>query len=302
MDRRRAFATHASAVRMGLRAWPGRLWRMFATGVAFGSFGVGGLLLGIAVFPLLSLATRSPEQRGRRARALIGALFRLFIRWMRLLGLLTYELHDMERLQRRGLLVLANHPTLIDVVFLIGYVPDALCVVKSTLANHPSTRGPVRATGYICNNSGADLLQTCVDKLRAGGNLIIFPEGTRTRPGQPLKMQRGAAQIALRGGLDITPVHIHCEPLGLFKGQPWWRVAEQALRFRVQVAEDLPTAPFLEAAGGEASLAARRLTEHLIWYFSSSNTHEPVCGSHASAASRNQGVADLGTPTRRHPP
>ena len=285
-----------------LAAWPGRLWRIAATAIAFGCFGIGGLLLGVVVFPLLRLTVRSAERRGRWARALIGWVFRLFVRWMRFLGLITYEWRGIERLQRRGLLVLANHPTLIDVVFLIGHVPDALCVVKSTLANHPSTRGPVLATGYICNNSGADLLQACVDKLRAGGNLIIFPEGTRTRPGQPLKMQRGAAQIALRGGLAITPVHIRCEPLGLFKGQPWWQVAERPLHFSLEVADDLSPAPFLEAAGGEASLAARHLTEHLIQYFSPSTRHDTVPGSHASVAARNQGVADLSTPTGRPQP
>lgn len=278
-------------------AWPGRLWRVLATAIAFASFGVVGLLLGVIAFPLLNLLTRSPERRGRWARSLIGALFRLFVGWMRLLGLLTYELHGLDRLQRRGLLVLANHPTLIDVVFLIGLVPDANCVVKSTLANHPCTRGPVRATGYICNNSGSDLLQTCVDRVKAGGNLIIFPEGTRTRPGQALKMQRGAAQIALRGGLAITPVHIGCEPLGLYKGQPWWRVAEKPLHFRIRVAEDLPTTQFLDSAEGEVALAARRLTEYLVLYFTEPYKHLDIEGSHAGAAEGNQGAVDLGTPT-----
>lgn len=282
-------------------AWPGRLWRVLATTIAFMCFGVGGVLLGGVIFPLQVLLVRSPAHRERQARALIGRLFRLLVAWMRILGLLTYELRGLERLQRRGLLVLANHPTLIDVVFLIGLVPDANCVVKATLANHPCTRGPVRATGYICNNSGSDLLQTCVDKVKAGANLIIFPEGTRTRPGQALKMQRGAAQIALRGGLAITPVHIHCEPMGLFKGQPWWRVAEQPLHFSIQVAEDMPTAPFLDAAGGEVALAARRLTEHLTRYFTEPNKQDSVPGSHASTAKRNQGVADLGTPAGRPP-
>jgi 1-acyl-sn-glycerol-3-phosphate acyltransferase len=285
-----------------LMAWPGRAWRVLATAIAFACFGIGGLLLGLVVFPLANLLLRSPGRRGRWSRALIGRLFRLFIAWMRLLGLISYELHGLERLQRRGLLVLANHPTLIDVVFLIGLVPEAQCVVKSTLATQPCTRGPVRATGYICNNSGADLLQTCVDTLHAGGNLIIFPEGTRTRPGQSLTMQRGAAQIALRGGLPITPVHIHCEPLGLFKGQPWWRVAEQPLHFSIRVADDLPTAPFLDAAGGEAALAARRLTEHLIRYFTEPEPHQSTPGSHGRAAERNQGVADLRTPAGRPEP
>lgn len=278
---------------------PGRLWRILATAIAFVSFGIGGVLLWLVVFPLLSLLVREPARRQVVARGAVGALFRGFVVWMRLLGLIRYEVLGAERLQRRGLLILANHPTLIDVVFLIGLVPNASCVVKSTLATHPCTRGAVGATGYICNNSGADLLQACIDTLAAGGNLIVFPEGTRSRPGQALKMQRGAAQIALRGGLDITPVRIACEPLGLYKGQPWWTVAKRPLCFTLEVGEDLPSAPILEAAQGEHGRAARRLTERLIAFFS-----EPVRstdinskGSHASAGTRNQGTADLGTPT-----
>lgn len=279
--------------------WPGRLWRIFATALAFACFGLGGLLLWLVVFPLQTLLLRDHVRRQHAARAVVQAVFRLFIGWMRLLGLIRYEVHGAEKLQRRGLLVLANHPTLIDVAFLIGLVPNASCVVKSTLADHPCTRGPVRATGYICNNPGADLLLACTDTLAAGSNLIIFPEGTRSRPGQALKMQRGAAQIALRGGLDITPVRIQCEPLGLYKGQPWWTVARRPLRFTLEVGDDLPTAPILEAAGGEHGRAARRLTESLIRFFTEP-TRPPKTvtkGSHASAGTRNQGTADLGTPT-----
>lgn len=281
------------------RHWPGRLWRIFATALAFACFGLGGLLLWLVVFPLQTLLLRDDARRQRAARAVVQAVFRLFVGWMRLLGLIRYEVHGVEKLQRRGLLILANHPTLIDVAFLIGLVPNASCVVKSTLADHPCTRGPVRATGYICNNPGADLLLACTDTLAAGSNLIIFPEGTRSRPGQALKMQRGAAQIALRGGLDITPVRIHCEPLGLYKGQPWWTVAKRPLRFTIEVGDDLPTAPVLQAAGGEHGRAARRLTESLIQFFSEpARLSKTVTKwSHASAGTRNQGTADLGTPT-----
>jgi 1-acyl-sn-glycerol-3-phosphate acyltransferase len=281
------------------RHWPGRAWRVFATALAFACFGVGGLLLWLLVFPLQTLLLRDPDQRQRAARAVVQAVFRLFVGWMRLLGLIRYEVRGIEKLQRRGLLILANHPTLIDVVFLIGLVPNAVCVVKSTLAEHPCTRGPVSATGYICNNDAADLLLACVDTLAAGSNLIIFPEGTRSRPGQALKMQRGAAQIALRGGLDVTPVRIHCEPLGLYKGQPWWTVAKRPLRFTIEVGDDLPTAPILEAAGGEHGRAARRLTESLVRFFAepAGSSRTETKGSHASAGTGNQGTADLGTPT-----
>lgn len=246
----------------------GRSWRILATALAFASFGLGGMLLWLMLFPALNLLVRDRGRRTWLARRAVQRLFRAFIGWMRLLGLISYDIQGRERLHRGGLLILANHPTLIDVVFLIALVRNADCVVKSTLASNPFTRGPVRATGYICNNSGAELLQSCMDSLAASGNLIIFPEGTRTRPGEPMRMQRGAAQIATRAAQDITPVTIRCEPLGLSKGQPWWQAASRRLHFRICVGEDIAVAPFLQACGDEPALAARRLTDYLTEYFS----------------------------------
>ena len=83
---------------------------------------------------------------------------------------------SLERLDRNGLLVLANHPTLVDVVLLVSRLPNADCVVKSRLANNPFTRGPVRATVYICNDNGAGLVDDCIASVRSGHNLLIFPE------------------------------------------------------------------------------------------------------------------------------
>lgn len=268
---------HALPLQGPLDRTLGRAWRVLATAIAFGSFGLGGVMLWLLFFPALNLLVRDPTRRQPLARQAVHRLFALFIGWMRVLGLISYDIQGRERLHRGGLLILANHPTLIDVVFLIALVRNADCVVKSTLARNPFTRGPVHATGYICNNSGAELLQSCMDSLKASGNLIIFPEGTRTRPGEPMKMQRGAAQIATRAGQDITPVTIRCTPPGLTKGQPWWQVASQRLHFSLCVGEDIPVAPFLASANGEPALAARRLTDHLTDYFLNQR------GCHASA-------------------
>ncbi|MCD2476569.1 1-acyl-sn-glycerol-3-phosphate acyltransferase, partial [Staphylococcus aureus] len=78
------------------------------------------------------------------------------------------------------------------------------------------------AASYICNDSGVGVIDDCIASLRAGNNLIIFPEGTRTTPGRPVQLQRGAANIAIRGRCDMTPVHIRCSPPALSKELPWW--------------------------------------------------------------------------------
>ena len=245
-----------------------RAWRVVATAIAFSSFGLGGLLLRLAYFPLLKLLVHDPVQRREKARRAVQRSFAAFIELMRVLGVLTYEIHGLERLRREGLLILANHPTLIDVVFLVSLVRNADCVVKAALGRNPFTRGPIEAAGYIQNHSGGQLVDDCIASLRAGGNLIIFPEGTRTRPGEPLRLQRGAAQIAARGVRNVTPVDIRCEPLSLTKGAPWWQVPKRPMHFVIKIGADIVIEPFLTRNQGETSLAARQLTDHLHELFS----------------------------------
>lgn len=243
--------------------------RLLGTGFSFLVFGIGGLLLRLVYFPLLRLLVRDTSRQARYARLAIHYAFRWFVNLMRAVGVLEYRIEGIERLQRPGLLILANHPTLIDVVFLISLVPNANCVVKGSLARNPFTRGPVAATNYICNTAGgAELVADCIASLEAGDNLIIFPEGTRTPVNGEMKLQRGAANIAVRGVRNITPVVIRCEPLSLTKGLPWWRIPPSRMQFSIEVRDDIPIAPFLEAAQHESALAARHLTDYLHRYFS----------------------------------
>jgi 1-acyl-sn-glycerol-3-phosphate acyltransferase len=244
--------------------WHG--WRVLATGMSFALFGVGGLLLRVLVFPMLALCVTDPATRVRAARAAVRLSFRAFVGAMRLLGVLRYEVRGLDKLARQGQLILANHPTLIDTVFLMAFVRNADCIVKGGLWNNPFTRGPVRAAGYICNDRGPELVDDCIASLRAGGNLIIFPEGTRTPRDGGMALKRGAANVAVRGERAVTPVRISCEPLTLGKGDKWWHVPPRQAVFRIEVMDDIGPERFT-GPGVSDVLAARRLTEYLQRYF-----------------------------------
>ncbi len=240
-----------------------RTVRIFATGFCFVVFGVGGLVLPMLV---LLWAVRDPVLRAQRVKRLIRLAFRAFLGMMQVLGVMRCEVRGRERLQRQGLLVLANHPTLLDVVFLMALTPRADCVVKAALRDNLFTRGPVAAAGFVCNDSGADLVQDCIDSLHAGNNLIIFPEGTRSPRSGGLHLQRGAANVAVRGRINITPVTIRCDPLALSKGDKWYHIPVRRIHFVIDVQEDIEIAPFLD--GVPETLAARHVTAYLTDYFS----------------------------------
>ncbi|HAT33092.1 MAG TPA: 1-acyl-sn-glycerol-3-phosphate acyltransferase [Janthinobacterium sp.] len=243
-----------------------RHWRVLATGLSFVAFGAAALLLRLLVFPPLSLLARRRARRVALARTAIRLVLRAYIELMRLLGVLRYDIRGIDKLARGGLLIVANHPTLIDAIFLMAFVKRADCIVKAELWNNPFTRGPVRAAGYIKNGGGAELVDACIASLREGNNLIIFPEGTRTGSDGVIMLKRGAANIALRGARDMTPVLIRCQPLTLGKGEKWWRVPPRRVRFDIEVQDDLAVRDCIPGGVSEV-MAARALTAYLQQYF-----------------------------------
>lgn len=241
-------------------------WRVLVTGISFSVFGIGGLAFQV-ILPLLFILVWSRRFRIDCARWLIHNGFKLFVGMMHRIGVMTYEVHGLEKLNRRGLLILANHPSLIDVVILMSLVRHPDCVVKAGLWSNLFTQAPVRAAGFISNAIGADLVERCIESVHAGNNLIIFPEGTRTPRSGKMQFQRGAANIAIRGTINVTPVVIRNHPQLLAKGDAWYRVPVRKPHFEILVQDDIQVAPFMEKTA-EATLAVRDYTNHLYHYFS----------------------------------
>lgn len=255
------------------------LWRLSVTGFCFTLFSVGGSLLTALVFPPLRLLPGGEAGRNRRTQALIQRFFALLIRLLCVLGVMRLELRNAEALRRCGnLLVFANHPSYLDVVVMLSLMPRSSCVVNSRLWRSPFWGGVVRAAGYIRNDAPETLVDDCVAAMGSGEPLIIFPEGTRSVPGKPLRMSRGAAHIALKSGRDILPVLLTCNPPTLTKGMPWYRIPPRSFTFRLEVRPSLKVADCVDT--GEygqqpASLAARKLTAYLESYFTRElNRHE----------------------------
>jgi len=237
-------------------------WRLLVTGLSFALFGAGGVVLGIVAVPLLLAVPGSRTVRRQRVRRAIRIAFRAFVGVMRALGGLTYELSGFERLGRPGQLVVANHPSRIDVGFLIAFIPDAGCVVKRALWRNPAMMLGVRGAGYVPNLPTETMIERAAAALAEGQTLIMFPEGTRTRPGEPLRFHRGAATVAIRAAAAVTPVFVTVEPTTLTKFAPWYRIPARRPHFALVVGQDLDPGPLREEM--PAPKAARALNDALL--------------------------------------
>ena len=238
-------------------------WRIVATGWSFASFSAGGLFLAVFIFPLLRFFIKDRKLRKQYAQIILHHSFRFFLKMMRFLGIMDYDIQGAEQLQNQAVIVIANHPTLLDFVLLISVMPKADCIVKQQIWYNFFMRGVVKATCYISNIEPDSLLKDCKNSLTSGYPIIIFPEGTRSQPGEgkPSRFQRGAAHIAIRTHSDIIPIFIHCQPGTLTKNEKWYQVPDRPFHLSLRVGNTIKTASF--PTQKHSSIEARQLTLYL---------------------------------------
>ncbi|MEN8159548.1 MAG: lysophospholipid acyltransferase family protein [Myxococcota bacterium] len=246
-----------------------RALRAIRVGLCFLYFGVGVWLATRVLLPILR-RTRwrglSPEDVTLRTQRVVHLFCRSFIACIsRVMRVGQVQWIGAEALLNGPVLVVANHPSLIDTPLLLTKLPQADFIVSPDWLRFGLLRPVVESAGYLRVEDGAAVVRHAAERLRAGHSVVVYPEGSRT-PAEGLRaFQRGAAHIALRAGCDIVPVCITVTPRALMQGQGWTDFPLENPVFRIEVGEPIRPA----VAGGEEkrTLAARRLTGVLEEHF-----------------------------------
>jgi 1-acyl-sn-glycerol-3-phosphate acyltransferase len=178
--------------------------------------------------------------RGARARffgqKLIHALFVFFVRYLRTFGLLALDADGLSGLRdAEGLIVAANHPCLLDAVLVVSQVPQAVCLMKGSLARNIIFLGTARLAGYVHNKSGLGLVKQCEERLNEGANLLVFPEGTRTTGGKLLPFKMGFALVAVLTQAPVQTIIINAEGNCLGKNWPLFKKPGFPVRFSLRL-------------------------------------------------------------------
>ena len=236
-------------------------FKVFRGALVFTCFYLSGAFFGLLVLPLASLTTRDPLTRVRRNQWLVTGGFRLtldFLRWFRIFSFNSRTVDP--KLPAHPVIVLANHPTTIDVVAVLSVYRNASVVVKQKIWDDPLLRHVFRWCGHIAGGDGSmesniRLLDEVKQRLAQGFPVVIFPEGTRSPPNGLGVMFKGAFAVASTTQTDILPVVITATPPALHKAAPWHALPDQPVEYRVRALDLVP------AQRASARTLQRKVTE-----------------------------------------
>jgi len=206
---------------------------LYALLLGLGAVSLAWSLVSWVLYPLL------PAQAGRDlGRASIAHVYRAFWAIASACGMMRIDASCLDALKDEpSLIFVANHPTMLDALLLVAHLPRSACIMKASLMRNIFLGAGARLARYIRNDSARTMVRLAVDDLRNGGQLVIFPEGTRTVTPPLNTFRPGVTLIAKLAQAPIQTVFIDTDSPYLGKGWPIWRTPPVPVRFKARLGE-----------------------------------------------------------------
>ncbi|QKF71808.1 lysophospholipid acyltransferase [Campylobacter geochelonis] len=208
----------------------------------FALFGLICLVGNLVFIPIVLLNLQRFKIVENLARDMIFISWRSFILATKFFKYLKFEFDGYENLGKNSQIIIANHPSLLDVVFLISHIRRANCVVKSSLGQNLFLSLAIKAANYIPNTQNELLLEKAIKVLKNGECLVIFPEGTRTK--DEIKFHKAAFYIAINSAKILTPIAINMQPKSLKKGESWHNTPKNLISYKLSVLKSIDITAF----------------------------------------------------------
>ena len=186
------------------------------------------------------------KEVGRRiGRAAIAYCYRVFWTVAGATRLIRLDVAELDRLQAGpdGLILAANHPSLLDGVLIASRLPRTCCIMKASLMRNVFLGAGARFDRYICKDLPLGMIRSAVADLKDGGQLLIFPEGTRTVGRAVNAFRPGMTLIAKLADTPVQTLFIETRSPYLAKGWPLWRPPPLPIVIRVRLGKRFAPEP-----------------------------------------------------------
>jgi 1-acyl-sn-glycerol-3-phosphate acyltransferase len=197
---------------------------------------LGALLLCFNLFAVVRGLFPYRIKTRQATRKVIHCLLHVYFKLFQCSGIYSQQIVLKEgRLgDLHGCIVLANHPSMLDALVLLSELPQSICYYKEGMHPIVFSDSAAAMTGFIRNDAGIDGIRQAIRHLRAGGNLIVFPEGTRS-PVQGLEpFLPGFALIAEQANSLVLCLNINPHSDILSKTCPPWRCPQLPVRYWIE--------------------------------------------------------------------
>ena len=194
------------------------------------AFYLGLVVIVLTLVPVLMVGLFLPQLARSRwfanwCRAILG--------WLRITCGLTHKVTGLENIPDANGIIMCKHQSTWETFALQMVFPEQTWVLKRILMWVPIFGWGLALAGSIAidRKGGTKALKQVIekgqDRLAKGLWVVIFPEGTRTMPGQTAKYSPGGAMLAVHSGYPVVPV---AHNAGAFWPRSGWPIRQGVIK------------------------------------------------------------------------
>jgi len=143
------------------------------------------------------------------------------------------DLQALDKLDaEKGIIIAPNHPSMLDALLMLSRIKNTSCLMKASLWNNIFLHSGARLAGYVQNDSIKNMVRRSVKELQSGGNMLIFPEGTRTVQPPINRLKMGVGLISTKAQAPIQTVLLLTDSPYLSKHWPIWKAPPFPIYFK----------------------------------------------------------------------
>ena len=205
----------------------------------FAFFGIGALIISFVIFPFIKLFVPKKNQKNCFA-FVIRKSWRFFIRMIESLKIIKVNIKDEQKLKSiKNKIIVATHPSFIDIVILIGLIPKSVCFAKKELMNNFWMKNIIKNIYISSGLEFEEMKNITKEYLDNGYNIIIFPMGKRHKKDEYPKIRRGAAVVALNANKNIVPIRMYTDYDFLQIGQSICDAGDKIINYYIEPMEEI---------------------------------------------------------------
>lgn len=202
-----------------------KIWRAFLASTGFFIFGAGSIICNFCLFPFI-------KNNKELCSDIIRGLWKFFINFLISVRLIKLDIKKLDKIENK--VIVATHPSFIDILILMSLIPKSTCFVKKELAHNPILKNIIGSIFITNDIDTEELKRETKFMLDKGFNIIVFPTGIRHRKNEHLKIKKGASLVALNAGKNIVPIKIFSDEDFLFINQPFYAVGTKTVTFEIE--------------------------------------------------------------------
>ena len=213
-----------------------KIIRGISVTVSFIIFGLGSLFLGGLIFPLIYILEKNKEKKLMLFSKLVHKSWNIFVHFLMFIKVVKLEIKDIEKLRGiKNSVIVATHPTYIDVLILISLIPQTTCFAAEKLTRNIFMKNIVGSMFLSAAQPIDNIVDDSKYMLENGFNVLIFPTGKRHHKNEYPKIHKGAALIALKSNKNIVPVRITTDIDFLQENEPIYNAGNKVVTYNIEI-------------------------------------------------------------------